>query len=247
MSVFLRIESRSSCRNRVPNLVNGNKSKTVLSLSVSQRGLQEILLEKSLTSALILLLKKYKLSEERLNTAIVAGGTIFPVHREILFKCSTLFENLFRKTNIRLDKEAYMQIDNIDSKTMLVMLNYMYTETLSSSMARFSYGACPQTSRMRSRTNLLCLPTRCSWYEYRPGDDFLRGGRTVFATSSTRVAYSVYQVLISTRLRLSPRRSNCFRYFVNPGGLLGVPGINFDPATIFSEEVELVSLLRPLR
>ncbi|KAL7305733.1 hypothetical protein TKK_0001985 [Trichogramma kaykai] len=84
-------------------------------------------LQSDLSSNLVYLSSRARLSKERLNTAIVAGGTIFPVHREILFKCSTSFENLFKQTNIRLDEEAYVQIDNIDSKIMLVMLNYMYT------------------------------------------------------------------------------------------------------------------------
>ncbi|CAB0043814.1 unnamed protein product [Trichogramma brassicae] len=60
-------------------------------------------------------------------------------------------------------------------------------------------------------------PTRCTTYEYRPGDDFL------------------------------PRKSSCFRYFVHPGDIHGAPCMNIDPATTFSEEVKLFSILRPPR
>ncbi|CAB0036521.1 unnamed protein product, partial [Trichogramma brassicae] len=60
-------------------------------------------------------------------------------------------------------------------------------------------------------------PTRCTTYEYRPGDDFLE------------------------------RKSSCFRYFVHPGDIHGAPCMNIDPATTFSEEVKLFSILRPPR
>uniref|UniRef100_A0ABD2X804 Uncharacterized protein n=1 Tax=Trichogramma kaykai TaxID=54128 RepID=A0ABD2X804_9HYME len=37
-------------------------------------------------------------------------------------------------------------------------------------------------------------PTRCSWYEYRPGDNSLRGSRDIMATLFPWVADSMHQV-----------------------------------------------------
>ncbi|CAB0033089.1 unnamed protein product [Trichogramma brassicae] len=79
----------------------------------------------------------------------------------------------------------------------------------------------PATTTFSEEVELVSLlrppgwPTRCNTYEYRPGR------------------------------RLSPRKSNWFRFFVHPGDILGAPRKNIDPVTTFSEEVELVSLLRP--
>ncbi|CAB0036234.1 unnamed protein product [Trichogramma brassicae] len=89
---------------------------------------------------------------------------------------------------------------------------------------------------------LLCFPgcpTRCTRCEYRPDDDFLRGSRDVMATMFPGCP------TLCTRYEYRPgddflRRSRDAMTPLSPRvSLLCAPGMNTDPATTFSEEVEM--------